>query len=131
MAPQGMAANYKPTEEKKYNSTNLALNQSRNVEKRKVNQLRLGNNATDMVFAQKKLSIKVDREQANKTGGARGIQLNQNDIVFSKTMNLSQFLSAQTKQVTSGSQSATNQQSNGGSIAAASSAIPKTRVSHD
>lgn len=56
--------------------------------------MRLGHNATDMVFAQKKLSLKVDREQVNKTSGARGIQLNQNDIVFSKTMNLSQFLSS-------------------------------------
>ena len=51
--------------------------------------MRMGNNATDMVFNQKKLSLKVDREKANNTGNPRGIQLNQNDIVFSKTMNLS------------------------------------------
>lgn len=40
-----------------------------------MNQLRLGHNATDIVFDRKKLSLKADREQANKTGGARGIQL--------------------------------------------------------
>ena len=38
--------------------------------------MRQGHNATDLVMAQKKLSLKVDREQANKTSGVRGIQLN-------------------------------------------------------
>ena len=38
--------------------------------------MRMGHNATDMVFAQKKLSLKVDRDQANKTQGGSGIQLN-------------------------------------------------------
>ena len=70
------------------------MNQSRNVERKKVGQLRVGNNATDMVLDRKRISLKVDRENNNKTGGARGIQLNQNDIVFSKTMNLSQILNA-------------------------------------
>ena len=52
------------------------------------------NNATEQLFGQKKLSLKLERDrEANKTGQVRGIQLNQNDIVFSKTMNLSQFLS--------------------------------------
>ena len=35
--------------------------------------MRLGQNATEMVFAAKKLSLKVEREQANKTSGSRGI----------------------------------------------------------
>ena len=52
------------------------MNQSRNIERKKITQMRLGHNATDMVFAQKKLSLKVDREHVNKTSGARGIQLN-------------------------------------------------------
>jgi len=41
--------------------------------------------------------MKVDRDTASKTSGSRGTQLNQNDIVFSKTLNLSQMLKAQTK----------------------------------
>ena len=67
----------------------MTVNHSRNIERKKIGQMRMGHNATDMVFAQKKLSLKVDRDQANKTQGGSGIQLNQNDIVFSKTMNLS------------------------------------------
>ena len=43
------------------------------MERKKITQMRLGHNASDLVFAQKKLSLKVDREQANKTSGARGI----------------------------------------------------------
>ena len=77
------------------------MNQSRNQERKKVGgTMRLGHNASDFVFAQKKLSMKVDREQANRSSGVRGIQLNQNDIVFSKTMNLSNYITQQTKQAT-------------------------------
>ena len=63
-------------DKKSYNNSNLTMNQSRNIERKKITQMRLGHNATDMVFAQKKLSLKVDREHVNKTSGARGIQLN-------------------------------------------------------
>jgi len=63
MAPQGIAHLYKANEEKKsYSSNNMTVNHSRNVERKKIGQMRIGHNATDMVFAQKKLSIKVDRD---------------------------------------------------------------------
>ena len=103
------------------------------MERKKVGQLRLGHNATDIVFNQKKLSLKVNREQANKTSGTRGIQLNQNDIVFSNTMNLSEFLSTQTKKIANGSQTTTNQQqvSRDASNRLTGDVIPKNRASQE
>ena len=75
MAANGIAHLYKPNNEEKksYNTTNLTMNQSRNMERKKITQMRLGHNASDVVFAQKKLSLKVDRDNANKTSGVRGI----------------------------------------------------------
>lgn len=104
------------------------MNQSRNLDRKKITQMRLGTNATDMVFAQKKLSLKVDREQANKTSAARGIQLNQNDIVFSRTMNLSQFLSSQTKQGGNNGSSTTTNAQQSTSVGQSSAPISKNRA---
>ena len=75
MAHQGIAHLYKPNydEKKAHNSTNLTMNQSRNFDRNKITKMRLGHNATDIVFAQKKLSLKVDRDSANKSSGVRGI----------------------------------------------------------
>ena len=60
------------------------IGQSRNAERKRIGHLT--HTTADMAIAQKKFNT---RETANKTSGARGIQLNQKDIVFSKSMNLS------------------------------------------
>jgi len=52
LAQQGINHLYKPGEEQKtFNATNLTVNHSRNVDRKKLGSMRLGQNATDIVFA--------------------------------------------------------------------------------